>query len=284
MTSSILRIITAVALLAACSPAQHQQEQAGLPLADGSEKSVAKAIDAITAFPNELDPRIWDGTTMRPDVRQMALTVVDRVVKSSGIDGLTVDAVELFGSNASYEYDDTSDFGVHVFAHSTSFSADKLDGLLRLLNDDVERRQEGHISFNGVPLEVTFHAERTENYRPRAGIGQYSISSGRWIESPARQPDRFDRAQMATDLKGFIDTYNDLVSAYAANRKGFHCARFGDLDARLSEYRNAGFVNGFGGRSTQNLTYRALRRLNVSIPDMVDKLEDECIFVNESVG
>jgi hypothetical protein len=235
---------------------------------------VAKAIDAITTFPTELDPRIWDGTTMRPDVRQMTLTVVDRVVRTSGIEGLTVDAVELFGSNASYEYDDTSDFGVHVFAHSASFPAEQLDGLLRLLNDDVERRQEGRITFNGVPLEVTFHAERTDNYRPRPGIGQYSISQGRWIEMPTRQPDRFDRAQMDTDLKGFIGAYNDLVSTYAANRKGFDCARFGDLDARLGEYRNSGFVNGFGGRSTHNLTYRALRRLNVSIPDMVDRLED----------
>jgi hypothetical protein len=55
-------------------------------------------------------------------------------------------------------------------------------------------------------------------------------------------------------------------------------------DAHLRDYRNSAFVNGFGGRSTQNLTYRALRRLNVSIPDMVDRLEDECIFGNESVG
>ncbi len=284
MASGILRIITAVALLAACSSAHHQSQGADLPLADGSAQSVGKVIDAITTFPTELDPRIWDGTTMRPDVRQMTLTVVDRVVKTSGIDGLTVDAVVLFGSNASYEYDDTSDFGVHVFAHSASFPADKLDGLLKLLNDDVERRQEGHITFNGVPLEVTFHAERTENYQPRPGIGQYSISEGRWIEMPVRQPDRFDRAQMASDLKRFIGAYNDLVSAYAANRKGFDCARFGDVDARLRDYRNSGFVNGFGSRSTQNLTYRALRRLNVSIPDMVDRLEDECIFVNESVG
>ena len=74
---------------------------------------------------------------------------------------------------------------------------------------------------------------------------------------------------MDEDLKSFIGAYNDLVSAYAASRKGFDCARFGDLDAHLRDYRNSAFVNGFGGRSTQNLTYRALRRLNVSIPDMV---------------
>jgi hypothetical protein len=27
-----------------------------------------------------------------------------------------------------------------------------------------------------------------------------------------------------------------------------------------------------------------LRRLNVSVPDMVDTLEDHCTFVNESLG
>ena len=73
------------------------------------------------------------------------------------------------------------------------------------------------------------------------------------------------------------------MSAYAAKKKGFDCTRFSEMDARLRDHRNSTFLNGFGGRSTQNLTYRALRRLNVSIPHMLDELEDECTFVNESV-
>lgn len=280
----LVRIAAGLLLLTACAAPQRDPAPAEMPLADGSDRAVATAIDAITTFPTELDPRIWDGTAMRQDVRSMTLKVIDRVVATSGIAGLTVDSVELFGSNASYEYDDTSDFGVHVFVHSTSLSPGQLDGVLKLLNDDVERRQEGRITFNGVPLELTFHTERTERYRAQPGVGQYSISAGRWIEAPVQQPDRFDRAQMDKDVRMFIDAYNDLVTAYTANKKGFDCARFGALDTRLSDYRNSGFANGSGSRSTQNLTYRALRRLNVSIPDRVDELEDECVFVNESIG
>jgi len=52
----------------------------------------------------------------------------------------------------------------------------------------------------------------------------------------------------------------------------------------MAAYRSSGFTEGLGSRSTQNLVYRALRRLNVSIPDMVDTLQDECTFVNESLG
>ena len=105
--------------------------------------------------------------------------MVDRIVKESRIAGLTVDAVELFGSNASYEYDDTSDFGIHVFVRSSELNPEQLGDVLRLLNDYVERRQEGRITFNGVVVEVTFHSERTENYRPSPGIGQYSVSQAR---------------------------------------------------------------------------------------------------------
>ena len=101
---------------------------------------------------------------------------------------------------------------------------------------------------------------------------------------PTQQPDNFDRTQMTADMTKFIAAYNDLVSAYQKAPKGFDCSKFGAIDDELAAYRNTGFTEGLGSRSTQNLVYRALRRLDVSIPDMVDTLQDECTFVNESVG
>jgi hypothetical protein len=280
--SAIVRLSAAVLVVVGCASTS-RGDVGGVPLADGSDASVWAAVNAITTFPTELDPRIWNGPDLKPDVREKSLAIVERIVKESGIAGLSVDAVELFGSNASYEYDDTSDFGIHAFVRSPALTPGALDSPLRLLNDYVERRQEGRITFNGVVVEVTLHSERTENYRPSPGIGQYSVSQGRWIERPVKQPDNFDRATMATDMKKFIGEYNDLATAYAADKKGFTCSRFGDLDSEMSVYRNSGFTQGLGSRSTQNLAYRALRRLNVSIPDMVDTLEDECTFVHESI-
>lgn len=270
-------VIAAMALAGCASPT-------GPPLADGSDTSVQKAIAAITTFPTELDPRLWNGTDLKPEIRTMSLKVVDRIVRTSGIPGLTVEAVELFGSDASYEYDDASDFGIHVFTHSGALSPKDLDDVLGLLNDDVERRQEGRIIFAGIPLEVTFHGERGESYRPVPGIGQYSLTDDRWIEQPVEQPDRFDTRRMASDMKTFIGRHNALVSEYTRDKTGFECSRFADLDDELSDYRNTGFVNGSGSRSTENLAYRALRRINVNIPSSLDTLEDECTFTQESIG
>lgn len=271
-------IVIAALALSGCAP------HTGTPLADGSEASVQSAITAVTTFPSQLEPRLWNGTDLKPEVRERSLEIVDRIVATSGIPGLTVDTVELFGSNASYEYDEASDFGIHVFTHSGALSPKDLDAVLGLLSDDVERRQEGRILFNGIPLEVIFHSERTEDYRPVPGIGQYSLSEGRWIERPVQQPDRFDRNQMAIDMASFIGKYNALVSDYGRDKAGFACSRLGDLDDEMSVYRNTGFANGSGSRSTQNLTYRALRRINVNIPASLDTLEDECTFAQESIG
>ncbi len=253
-------------------------------LADGYQRAVAAAVAAVTRFPTRLDPRLFDGMQLKPDVRKATLTMVDRVLADTGITGVEVQAVELYGSEASYEYDDHSDFGVHVFATSASMPAEQLAPVLRLLNDDVERRQEGQLRFYGVPVELTFHQERTENYRPVPGIGQYSISEDRWLIPPVQQADNFDRSRMVTDMGRFINAYNDLVTDYQHRPLGFDCSRFDELDQQMADFRNTWFTAGRGSRSTENLTYRALRRLNVSIPDMVDVLGDECLFRTESVG
>lgn len=273
-----------VLLVAACGSTAPPEAPLHARLADGSDAEVTKAIDAITTFPTQLDPRVWDGMVMKPEVHEAIMRVVDRVVDDAGIDGLTVDAVDLFGSNASYEWDGRADVGVHVFVHKPGMADDELAPIMGLLNGEVELRQEGHITIYGLPLEVSFHAGRSSNYQPRAGIGQYSVSESRWVVEPVEQPDHFDRDRMKIDAQKFIGTYNDLVREYQAEEKGFECTRFNDLDREMSTYRSSGFEQGLGGRSTQNLTYRALRRLNVEIPQMVDELEDECTFVNESVG
>lgn len=281
--AAIARIALAGLMLAGCAhPAPEPVPET--VLADGSPEAITATVNAVTAFPDRLDPRIWAGTDMRPEVRERSLAIVERLVRESGIPGLSIDAVELFGSNASYEYDDASDFGLHVFVHSAALSPADLGGVLRLLNDDVERRQERKIRFNGVVVEVSLHGERGANYRPSPGIGQYSLTEGRWIEEPVRQPDHFDRTQMATDVSRFVGEYNDLASEFSKEPTTFDCARFGQFDRALKTYRDSGFAAGLGSRSTQNLSYRALRRLNVSIPDMLDRLADDCVFTQESIG
>lgn len=258
-------------------------------LARETDAQLAERVTAISTFPAGLDPRLWNGMELKPEIREKTLTMVDKLFKGLQLGpAVTVTSVELFGSNASYEYDAASDFGVHVFvsnADERALSQEALKNLLRIYNAYVELWQEGKILLNGVVLEVVFHAEpRRDAYKPRPGVGQYSISRNEWIEKPVAQQSRFDRKQMLSDARRWVDRWNALVCDYAASPLTFDCARFEALDAEMRDYRSAGFAAGPGGRSTENLTYRLLRRISVNIPDGADNIEEVCHFRQHSVN
>lgn len=288
--SRLLLVLAGLAGLVTAAAAEVPATCRGGPwLARETDAQLAERVAAISTFPTVLDPRLWNGMEMKPEIREKTLAIVDKLFRGLHLGpAVTITSVELFGSNASYEYDAAADFGVHVFvsnADEPALSPEALDNLLRIYNGYVELWQEGKILFNGVPLEVVFHAEpRRASYTPRPGIGQYSISHNQWIEKPVVQESRFDRKQMLADTRRWVDRWNALVCDYAASPLTFDCARFEALDAGMRDYRSAGFTAGRGGRSTENLTYRLLRRLSVNIPDGVDNIEEVCHFRQHSVN
>lgn len=255
------------------------------PLVMDTDKQLFSAIIKISTFPSVLDPKIWqNGNVMKPIIIEKTNQITNKLFNSLGISNLSIGAIELFGSNASYEYDAKADFGVHVFLDTQKYTGNiaELERILKKYNELIEFKQEGQITFYGIVFEVTFHATRGANYQPKPGIGQYSITNRRWIETPTAQPNHFDRVQMLSDAKLFIGKYNQLVMAYFLNKRAFDCDRFDALDKEMGRYRNAGLTQ-FGSRSTANLTYRMLRRISVNVPDMVDTLEAECDNIKDSI-
>lgn len=286
---SRIRVVVAASLVMAAASCSSGSGEAATStttdvVADDTPAEIEEVITSISTFPTELDPRIWVDGTMKPDVRDRTLEIVDGLFADAAIPGAQIDAVELFGSNASFEYDDDADFGVHVFVSSTEMDDAQLEPIIDILNDYVEQTQEGKITFYGVPLEVVFHAGRDAGHQPADGIGQYSITEDRWIVEPVPQPDNFDREQMVTDATGFVEQYNEVVEDYEAEPESFDCTRFAELKGEMKDYRSAAFEDGLGSRSTANLTYRALRRLSVNIPDELDRLEAECTYEAQSLS
>jgi hypothetical protein len=92
--NAFLVTLFALMCVTACA-AESAPAQTDHWLADGSDQAVAEVIDAVTTFPTQLDPRIWDGMKMKPDVRETTLRIVDRIIAGTGIEGLTVDGVDL---------------------------------------------------------------------------------------------------------------------------------------------------------------------------------------------
>lgn len=247
------------------------------PLVTSSDQDISAAIDQITTFPTVLDPRLWDGDKLRPEVRTRALEIVTDLFADLKMPDLTIKNIEIRGSTVSYEYDDNADLSVRVFLDTSNYRGDvkQLNALLKTYTDYLEAVYEGNLLLRGVPLEPQFYAVKSPSQEPQAGIGHYSLTDDAWMEHPSMQESRFDRNQIMADAKGFITKYNGLVSDYFADKKSFDCSRLGALTKEMRSYRGAG-IDKDGTRSTPNLTYRMLRRLNVNLTETTRQLAVEC--------
>lgn len=271
------------------------------PFATETPEQLGQAVAGIVDFPKVLDGRVWtDDYHMRPEITARVMAIVNRQFNDLNLrnKAIAIQDIELFGSNASYEYDEKADLGIHVFlttaANPTAYQGDVLDleHFMRILNDVIELDQKGEVTFYGIPLEIVFHAVRPPGYRDSDGIPQYSVWSanasrtGRWInpQSPPPVPpkDAFDTQVITAKANDFIAQYNNLAAGYFADKTSFDCGRFDDFRKALRAYRSEG-INTDGQRSNGNLTYRLLRRLSVNVPDTAADMKQECINIRDSL-
>lgn len=272
-----------------------------VPVVTDTPEQVATRAAELTDFPTVLDPRIWkDDSTMRPEVASRAMAIVNRLFNGLRLHNkaLSVADIELFGSNASFEYDEMADMGIHVFLSTarnpSSYAEDvnDLERFMKLFTDAIEMEQKAEVSFYGIPVEVVFHATRPPGFRDSDGLPQYSIWSsnasrtGRWINPkvppPAPPQNAFDIAVITAKAQDFSAQYNALATAYFQDKKGFDCRRFGALGKIMKAYRADGIAED-GQRSDGNLTYRLMRRLTVNVPDTLQALDHECRNIQDSL-
>jgi len=254
------------------------------PLVNESDAELESKVAAMSTFPTVLDERLWVDDRMRPEIRAKVMEVINDLFAELHLKDLTIAGVEVRGSNTSYEYDSDADLGVKVLLDTSKYrgNAKDLADRLKLFNAVTEMQHEGQIILRGMPLEVNFYASRDERMVPQKGIGHYSITADKWIEKPTVQKDQFDRKQMTADTKRFVTSYNDLVAAYFNDKQSFDCGRFKTFSREMSKYRDAG-IKASGTRSTENLTFRLLRRLSVNVITEVDDLELECRNIHWSL-
>lgn len=296
-------LLAPAALAAPGEPASIYQAPffASPPFVTETPEQLGQAIAGIVDFPKVLDSRIWTADYhMRPEITSRIMAIVNRQFDELNLrnKAIAIQDIELFGSNASYEYDEKADLGIHVFlttaSNPSAYPGDVLDleHFMRVLNDVIELDQKGEVSFYGIPLEIVFHAVRPAGYRDSDGLPQYSVWSanaartGRWItpQTPPPVPpkDAFDTQVIAAKASDFIAEYNRLAANYFEDKTAFDCSQFDAFRKALRAYRSEG-INADGQRSNGNLTYRLLRRLSVNVPDTAANLRQECTNVRDSL-
>ena len=137
--------------------------------------------EAMIEKHDQLNPKLWGkNNELRPEVKEKLNEIVNKFednLKDNEVD-LDIEDVCIIGSNASYNYNDTSDIDLHIIADTSIYSDEDLAlktylAYKSLFNDKYDP------TVRGIDVEV--YVEPHEVHANSKGI--YSLNNG-WLKEP----------------------------------------------------------------------------------------------------
>lgn len=247
-----------------------------------SDAQLRRVADQMMVFSQRLPKSFFDGDKLRRDVHDKSIAFATARFAELGMPDLKIIDMLYVGSLASFEYDDLSDVDVHIIIDPASFRGDP-KMLRRYLSkvNDLNEFLYNRVTFYGRKADFSFYADTVEN-RIEPGVGVYSLFRSDWPSKPEPAPLRFSRERVYVEFGDFVKRYNALAGEYAENKRSFVCDRFSELREEVRLYRRKGIARD-GIRSTENIVYRALRRINGNLLRQMEGLELECENIQGSL-
>ena len=228
-----------------------------------------KVSDAIS-FHNDLNPKLWDGQHLRPEVKDQLLIIAKDFLEELGVNDLDVEDVTVSGSNAAYSYTPYSDLDLHILVDMSKMDNNEI--YRELFNAKKTLYNDTHnITIHGVPIELYVQDAR----EPVVSLGEYSILQNKWLRIPTKRRANFD--QTATKAK-----YNKLLQLINKTLQSKNIVQVSKVLQKIKQYRQAGLDKG-GEFGPENLAYKVLRKQGLinKLYNLRDKLHSETLTIEE---
>jgi hypothetical protein len=225
--------------------------------------------DAVK-FHTELNPALWDGKNMRPEVREALLQIADDFKTFMGIDDLAIEDITVSGSNAAFSYTPHSDIDLHLLVDFSRLNPD--DVYQELFNAKKYQYNDQHdIKIRGYDVELYVQ----DSNKPVRSLGEYSIVNNDWNRIPVQRRGNLDEKS----TKAKYEKLKDLIELALSTDD---LDRVSHITDTLKKYRQAG-LDQHGEFGPENLAYKMLRTQGLiqKIFDHKAKLEDSRLSLDE---
>jgi GNAT superfamily N-acetyltransferase len=222
-----------------------------------------KLSDAVT-FHDKLNPKLWNSTKLRPEVREQLLVIAQDFLQELGVNDLDVKDITISGSNAAYSYTKHSDLDLHILVDMGNLPVDEV--YRELFNAKKTIYNDTHdITIHTIPVELYVQDSR----QPVVSLGEYSVLNDQWIRIPTKRRSDFD--QTATKSK-----YEKLLSLIEIALQSKKYSKVKHIIDTIKRYRQAGLDKG-GEFGPENLAYKMLRSQGyiTKLYELRDKLHSE---------
>jgi hypothetical protein len=201
--------------------------------------------DAVK-FNDELNPRIWQGSRMRPEVRRKLLAIAKDFKQSLGLSDLEVKDITLSGSNAGYTYTPHSDIDLHLVVDVPRNETDEV--YRELFNaKKYQYNDEHNLSIGGYPVELYVQdANQTHHSQ-----GIYSVLNNDWTSIPRKRESTVNDGAVKSKYELMKHRIDSAIDSNDINR-------LTRTAARIKQMRQAGLDKN-GELGPENLAYKMLR-------------------------
>jgi hypothetical protein len=214
-----------------------------------------------------LNPKIWHGGELDPEVAHKLKEIADAFQEFIGIDLNVVDYT-ITGSNANYTWTSHSDLDLHIIVEGLPS-----DEARELFNAKKALWGEQHnITIKGLPVECYVQGED----EPHHSTGVYSIVSNSWISEPKKVKPNIDDAAVNAKKESVI---HDIETAFLSNDLN----KLRSVKEKITTMRRAGLERA-GEWSVENLVFKILRNLGLidKITEKIRELEDEELSLEQT--
>jgi hypothetical protein len=199
------------------------------------------------AYHNELNPKAWDGTTLRPEVRLRLLEIAKVFVDYLEIPNFRVNDIVLTGSMANYNYTKFSDFDIHIVTEYKDLQCDDL----------AEAFYQAKKKIWNDAHDITIYGYDAELYvedvnQPPVSAGVYSILKNEWLSEPKFEPPEIEGSAINLKVKDLIKQIDSTISS------ADDPADIKRISDKIRKMRRAGLDAG-GEFSVENLAFKVLR-------------------------
>jgi predicted nucleotidyltransferase len=197
---------------------------------------------------NELNPKVFDGDSIKKKLRDVLLKVAERFYKELDIKAPIEDII-LTGSSANYNWTPTSDIDIHLVVDFSKFKdAEMARNYFNAAKDLFGDKYD--LKYGSNPVEV--YVEDKNDERPHI-MGIYSIQDDKWVKKPSKEKIEISDKEIKSKAEPIAASIEKVDPT-----KSGSVAKLDKLKDKINQLRQSG-LDKDGEYSIENLAFKHLR-------------------------
>ena len=226
------------------------------------------SIQLSLQYHDKLNPKLWDGWTLKTDVRDKLLEIARKWQDYARIPDDAVHDIVLTGGNANLNFTDQSDIDVHLIVDIYRLPIQNTEILQDFLRSKKDLWAANHdIKVKGYSVEL-YAQDMNQDIPVLQGV--WSLMNNDWVIRPRNLHLDFEND---FGLKSKVEDFMRRIDTAIASKQPIEAAK--ELKNKITSLRGAS-IQKSGEFSVENLLFKELRNTGYlqKISDYINQKED----------